>query len=218
MMIQTISKRGHLHENNEDALYHCILYDRFIVSAVMDGCSSAVESQFTSLLFKKILHKSCNRLVLHHNNLDGGSAEFVGKELMHSFFTQLQLAQKLLQLNYDELASTLLLNVIDKEAKSCVTYCSGDGLFAVDNIWKKIDQNNVPDFLCYHLQGSFQNWFNNHVEQFQHNVNQSVVITTDGIDSFDKPVDYQKVDYNYINNLCSKKHHRDDISMIFIQI
>ncbi|KXX71047.1 protein phosphatase 2C domain-containing protein [Flammeovirga sp. SJP92] len=215
MIIQTFSKRGHFHDCNEDALYHFTFNERFIVNAVMDGCSSAIESHFASMLFKKILHKSCNRLMIRWKQSKKIEASVIGKELLHTFFTQVQLTQKLLQLNYDELASTLILNIIDTEHKSSTVYCSGDGVFAVDNKWQKVNQNNVPDFLCYHLQDRFQNWFDHHVLKVQNTFEQSVIISTDGIDSFDFEINYSTINYEEIKVLSSKCRHHDDISMVF---
>lgn len=218
MIIQTLSKRGHQHENNEDALFYRILQNRFVISAVMDGCTSAIESQFASLLFKKVLSNSCQRLLSHHNSLEDLNLSMIGNEILHSFFTQIQLTQRLLSLSYDELASTLLLNVTDTNTKYTVTYCAGDGLIGIDGHWKKIDQNNVPDFLCYHLQHSFQNWFNHHIIHFTHHFKESVIISTDGIYSFKDKIDLATVNYEYISELCSSKEHYDDISMVFIQL
>ena len=63
MKVLSIHKRSIHHPHfSEDFFYSYQLTDDILVCAVMDGCSSAKDSHFTSVLFSKSIHKACRML------------------------------------------------------------------------------------------------------------------------------------------------------------
>jgi len=59
MQIYSVLKLGQFHPIFcEDFTFHSQLNEDWVMIAVMDGCSSGINSHFTSTLFGKILKKS----------------------------------------------------------------------------------------------------------------------------------------------------------------
>lgn len=188
MKILTLLKRGIHHKNfNEDFLYTSSLTKDITVCAVMDGCSSAKDSQFTSSLYAKSIHKSTRMLpqmkeIIEDFDLETMGLEGIADFIMKQLFDDLKRTKKLFFLETEELLSTIVLLIYDNKKKTACIKMSGDGLFSVNNEVTEIDQNNIPNFLGYHLKMGFEKVKNSEIETWIFNDVIDVSISTDGID------------------------------------
>ena len=187
MELLSLLKRGVHHTNfNEDFLFSHQLNDDIIVCAVMDGCSTAKESHFTSNLFAKSLFKTCRVLpqmkeILEEFDLEKMAVNEIGEYILSQLFEDVRKAKKLFFLQVEELLSTLVLLLYHKEKKQASIHISGDGIFSVNGKITEIDQNNVPNFLGYHLTEKFEEVYKNDIESKLFTEVTDVAIATDGL-------------------------------------
>lgn len=205
MKVETCLHKGAIHENhNEDALYHTVIEDKWLLAAVMDGCSTGNESFFASTLYKKLIRKSCNTIpfldqVMPDLSIDKMDVKDLGEYILQQVFQDMSKYSKLLMLDKTEILSTLILAVFSVPSEELWVNISGDGYISVNNKIMEFDQNNVPDFMGYHLKEEFSGWISNNTETvFEKNVH-TFKIATDGISKFfnagvKKPelIDYSK--------------------------
>lgn len=215
MIVESLLKRGDIHTvYGEDSLFQTSI-ENFWVGAVMDGCSSAVESCFAATLFSKLVAKGCKLLPYLNKiqpdlNLQTMSAKLVGEFILNQVFSDIKKLQKQLLLENSEILSTLTLAVINSDSKSAYINFSGDGYYTINDQLFEIDQNNTPDFLGYHTNKSFEEWLTNHTYACElKNIN-SLTIATDGIAKLFKPngtkhTDLIPQEYLTIQNIQSGK-------------
>ena len=188
MKISTLLQRGIHHKNfNEDFIYTASISKDIMVCAVMDGCSSAKDSHFTSSLFAKSLHKSGRMLpqmkeIIEDFDLKTMELEAIADFFMKQLFEDLKRAKKLFFLEREELLSTIVLLVIDRKKKTACIKMSGDGIFAVNDEITEVDQNNIPNFLGYHLNSSFEEVKDVEIQTWNFDTVTDISISTDGID------------------------------------
>lgn len=198
MRILTLHKRSIHHPNfSEDFLFTHQLTDDILVCAVMDGCSTAKDSHFTSALYSKSLDKSCRMLpqmkeIIEDFDLDFMELREIGDFIMKQLFDDLKKTKKLFFLNIEELLSTISLLVYNKNNKTACIKMSGDGLFAVNGKVTEIDQNNIPNFLGYHLNKKFENIGPSEIESWTFDDVHDISISTDGIDKLRKKISNSK--------------------------
>lgn len=180
MVISTLYKKGVYHSNhNEDNF----LFEKEVqgkcIMAVMDGCSTAVESYWTSGLIRKILLQSIQKIKNSESlmTLDG-----LGMYLFQEVFDQTKLVKSALDMDEIELFSTLLIATIDPMEKTYAVFQSGDGLFSVEGKHHILNANNVPDFFAYHLEKTFSDFYSNHVTVVQGSLENRFLLSTDGIE------------------------------------
>ncbi len=211
-----------------------------MVAAVFDGCSSGKESHFSSALFGKIIRKTIKTLpqlkkVDPGFDLENISPEGLGTYLAENLFNNVLKINNYLLLEYTEILSTVYLLVYQQTTKDAWILASGDGYVAINGNINSIDQQNRPDYLTYHLNEHFDNWFKNHVEIFNEKEVNAVAISTDGIGSFYNPSRMHKISENLtkalltdtLDSTLDKKIngwkdtqglvHYDDISIIRIE-
>ncbi|MGI9531612.1 protein phosphatase 2C domain-containing protein [Lutimonas sp.] len=200
MEILTLLRRGIYHHNfNEDFLGIHSLSDDIVVAAVMDGCSSAKDSQFSSALYAKSLHKSARMLpqmkeIVEDFDLETMSLEGIATFFMNQLFDDLKRTKKLFFLETKELLSTIVLLVINKSQRSACVKMSGDGIFAINGEITEIDQNNIPNFLGYHLNKSFEDIDEAEIQTWHFESVNDVSISTDGIQKLKSSVKKNKKD------------------------
>lgn len=114
--------------------------------------------------------------------LDNMELEAIAEFYMMQLFNDLKRAKKLFFLERDELLSTIVLMVIDKKEKLACIKMSGDGMFSVNGEVTEIDQNNMPNFLGYHLSSSFEEVKNSEIQTWNFNNVSDISISTDGVD------------------------------------
>lgn len=190
MRILTLNKTGKLHDTHtEDHLVVEQLEGNWVIAAVMDGCSSGKESYFASTLFGKIIRKTCRKLpYLEKLNADLSlekiNGSIIRRFILNQIFDDLAKTHKLLGAHIEELLSTLILLVYNTQSKEAQINISGDGLIVANKIIKEIDQNNIPDYMAYHQDISFDKWLENFSQTFEFNDCQDLSISTDGVSKF----------------------------------
>lgn len=194
MRILSLFKRSIHHDNfNEDFLFKHQLTEDLMVCTVMDGCSSAKDSHFSSALYNKSLHKSC-RMLPHMKEImedfDLGKIELdaIGDFILKQLFDDLKKTQRMFFLAMEELLSTIVLLVYNNKNKTAFIAVSGDGIFYINKELTEIDQNNVPNFLGYHLKENFDSVAKTEIQSWHFENVIDVSISTDGIDKFRKNI------------------------------
>lgn len=190
MKISNLLIRGIHHKNfNEDFVYTHSLSNDIMVCAVMDGCSSAIDSQFVSSLYAKSLHKSSRMLpqmkeIMEEFDLENMDVNAIADFFIKQLFEDLKRGKKLFFLAREELLSTIVLLVVNKKEKTACIKMSGDGIFAVNDEITEIDQNNIPNFLGYHLNNNFESIKDTEIETWSFEKVNDISISTDGLDKF----------------------------------
>lgn len=188
MKVYTTLHMGQHHVNHcEDYLMVAEIGTNKFLYAVMDGCSSGTDSYFASTLTGKILRK-----IAKENHFK----DFVVKEkrdlsqilkiAVSELFEALRDAKARLQLARDEMLCTLVIAVVDTVERSGEFMCVGDGLICINNQLFEFEQENIPDYLGYHLQEDFEMWFNAQNQKLSRVDINSFSLATDGIFTFQK--------------------------------
>jgi len=187
MRILSLKATGRYHPYHcEDHLFHQYLGSRYLVAAVMDGCSSGVETYFASTLYAKSLRKSCSMLpnmkeIFAELDMQIMDKEAVGNFILGQLFEDVKKIKKTLFLEIQELLSTVLLLVFDLHDQSAWLSVSGDGVVLCNGEMQEFDQNNMPDYLAYHLDIKFDQWLNQHTKTYSYEKIKDIAISTDGI-------------------------------------
>ncbi|AZQ64921.1 hypothetical protein EI427_22095 [Flammeovirga pectinis] len=227
-MIKNVYQKGLSHSNhNEDAFYTHSLNKKFTVIAVMDGCSTGVDSYFASTLVKKLLKKICLELPKKKSLtdkllIDELSTEALGKYITRTLFIQLVQLKNKLYLDYSELATTILISVINTETKRAWVMMSGDGVLNIDDEVILVDQQNIPHFLCYFLEDTFTNWFSNYTYHKEFSFTQKVILATDGVKTFsNQQLPAEELLRTFLDKGTQqlfRSPHMDDISVVCYSI
>lgn len=175
----------------EDFLYWEQVHKDWIIAGVMDGCSSGKDSHFAATLFGKILKKIIKELpYLELKNpslsLKDISIQNLSQEILKQLFSTIQKEKNNLFLEVEELVATCIIAVYHIPNQDALVTSSGDGVLAVNNQIILIEQNDKPDYLAYHLNLSFDEWFNQHAETHFFQEVSNLAISTDGVLSFAK--------------------------------
>lgn len=185
MIIQHTEIGSHHTNHNEDALVTADLTDQHHLLAVMDGCSTGTDSHFASTLIGKTLRK-----IARHNNLRTfaerrlPTTEELLTSVMESLFQELNQLRASLDLDQDELLSTLVLAVVRGNEPQAEIIVVGDGVVACDGEIMEFDQDNKPDYLGYHLRDAFSRWWPRQTQRISCADFLDLAIATDGILSF----------------------------------
>jgi hypothetical protein len=190
MRIYSSLQIGDYHQNNcEDHLFVGEYGKNKILCAVMDGCTTALESQFASLLVGKILKKIC---------IEKGYKEFIEKKtepilpeenlklILQDLLSELRIVKNQLLIDEKELLTTLIILLFDKEQESGFVLVIGDGLVNINGKITEFEQDNKPDYLGFHLTEDFQTFYNLQNQKITFNTLNDISISTDGIFTFEK--------------------------------
>lgn len=153
--------------------------------AVMDGCSSGTDSHFASGLVAKLLRKVARQTNLRTfaERRQPTTAELL-RETTEVLFTDLRRLNAELGLAYDELLTTLVLAIVDRQGPRAEVIVVGDGLVSCDGETIEYDQDNKPDYLGYHLQEDFADWWNVQTQRIVCEDFLDLSLATDGVLSF----------------------------------
>lgn len=186
MKLYKLSTKGFFHENhNEDYLISAKIGDNKLLISVLDGCSNGIESYFASTLIGKLLKKIAKELdYLEFIKRDEKPLEEILKETVRLLFGNLREVKSQLDLNKYELLSTMILGVIDSKSKIAELLIVGDGLINYNGIIEEFEQDNQPDYLGYHLQEDFEEWYENQNQRLSLKNISDLSISTDGIYTF----------------------------------
>lgn len=241
MNIQSVLQIGEYHTNYcEDFLVTKKIGSDRILCAVMDGCSTAMESHFASTLFGKILRKICiekgyKELYETNNN----NIEEDLKSVLEDVFKEVTALKNKLMLDEKELLTTFIILLYNQKENKGIVLTIGDGLVCINGEITEFERDNKPDYLAYHLKENFESWYKNQTQKIFFNHLEDVSIATDGISSFvhikkidheEKidPIDYLLIDKNQIDweemlsmKLKRLEHHygmkpTDDLAIIRI--
>lgn len=158
------------------------LSERFLIASVMDGCSGGKETHFASAFIAKSFRKTLRDLEMD-NSFENETANSVAKKLIQSLAENMLTIRESLQLSVNELVSTVILLVYDSKKDFAYLISIGDGTIVIDNEIHCIEQQNMPDYLAYHLKEGF-NLFYEKLFNFKIQSPKNLAISTDGIDSF----------------------------------
>lgn len=215
MKIYTHISSGEFHPiHGEDFLYHQHIGENLFIGAVMDGCSSGKESYFASTAYGKSLRKSCRMLpnmkeIIPDFDIDFMEKEAIGAFILNQLFDDLKKLKKTFFLNIEELLSTMILMVFDLKDNSAWVNISGDGMVVCNGKVTEIDQNNVPDYLSYHFDLKFDDWYSKHTQTLEFNGIYDISISSDGISKIYRKSNSLKKDIDPVNLLLIQKPKGD---------
>ncbi|WP_394776010.1 protein phosphatase 2C domain-containing protein [Flavobacterium sp.] len=190
MKIYSAIKIGDYHQNNcEDHLYVGEYGKNKILCAVMDGCTTALESHFASILVGKILKKIC---------LEKGYKEFIAhdgeslnieenlKYILRDLLNELKIVKNQLMIDTKELLTTLIIVVLDKKSEQGIVLAIGDGFVRINGETTEFEQDNKPDYLGFHISEDFDKFYNSQKQKIEFNGIIDISISTDGIFTFER--------------------------------
>lgn len=186
MLKYHLSQIGGFHTNhNEDASTLSEIGSDKILIAVMDGCSMGKESHFASTLFAKILRKIAKEISYREfaERASKEAGEYL-KEVLEFLFKELGQLKNQLHLEKEELLSTLILGILDLPSKTIELITIGDGLICCNGVLYEYEQDDKPDYLGYHLEENFPDWFQKQSQKLSLQQVKDVSISTDGIFTF----------------------------------
>lgn len=184
----------------------------------MDGCSTAMESQFASALTGKILRKiavgkSYEEMYRKDNQK---TIEEELKDILKQLFNETAAIKNTLLLDEKELLTTLIILLYDQKEDQGIVVCIGDGLVCVNGKITEFENGNKPDYFAYHLKKNFEDWYQKQAQKIIFNDLKDVSIATDGINTFSK---VKKADTEESIDpgkyLCIDNEYHDSEEMLF---
>lgn len=178
-MISILNKRSSTHSNWCEDNYWLYDTDEFVIGAVLDGCSTGINSHFASTLVKYSFEKSSKS-----ENLNNDPDILVDAFLceLRSHFKSIRDEIGLTEMN---LLSTIVFFHYSKIENKLFVKFIGDGVIYVNGNEFVNDENNTPDYLSYHLNESwshFYKWLDSKRIEIYENV-ENFAICSDGIHS-----------------------------------
>lgn len=184
-MISILNKRSSGHSNWCEDNYYVKEFDNHIVGAVLDGCSTGINSHFASTLIKYSLETSINEDVNIRQLLTGRFEDYY-YQIIGDVRSDLIDIQRTLKLADLHLLSTIVFFVYHKSAKKLYVKFFGDGVIYVNGNEIVNDENNTPDYLAYHLTETWSGFFGKVLPEKRFETYESVTnfsICSDGIHS-----------------------------------
>lgn len=186
MNIYSAIQIGEYHTNQcEDHLMIKKIGSDKIICAVMDGCSTALDSHFASVLIGKILRKAT--IEKGYRDLYETSPESIDEELkdiMRTVFRELSVVKKQLMLDEKELLATLIILFYNIKEDKGIVLTIGDGVICINGKITEYDRDNKPDYLAYHLNEDFDDWYSRQQQKVSFENPKDISIATDGILTF----------------------------------
>ncbi len=206
MQIHSITKIGSFHTNhNEDFItVNQIATDKYLL-AIMDGCSMGKESHFAAALCGKILRKSATEFFYKsfHEKTESNLSNDL-KNIVKQLFEDLKFHKNKLLLETEELLCTLFMALVDVKNKKAEILCIGDGLICNDKTLYEYEQDNKPDYLGYHLDEFFEEWYEKQDQRLSLKHISDLSIASDGIFTFKKFNNKNYPDFDAKNNAISE--------------
>lgn len=172
----------------EDFLMSESLGEKSLLLAVLDGCSMGEDSHFASALYGKLLRKIAQEMSLESLrspvSWQEEQPETVAREVLRRLFAEVKVARQQLALNWEELLTTVILWVHHFGAARSFVIVIGDGYVCCDGQVHELDQNNKPDYLAYHFDLPFDDWWAGQTQRFTFEQPQDLSIATDGVATF----------------------------------
>lgn len=196
-VFQTLCMGQHHNLHCEDYLLHATIGTQRRLFAVMDGCTMGRDSHFAAALCAKVLKKiALERGYLEFKAGTQPDPKLEIKSILQRLFQELKSIKYQLLLDQYDLLNTLILLLWDEIQAAGAIIVIGDGAVYQDGQLHVFDQENRPDYLGYHLEEDFENWFAQQKQQIFIDDFQNLSISSDGILSF-APFDGE----TYLNTL-----------------
>ena len=170
------------------------------IAGAFDGCTMGTESHFASALAGKILRKVAKEAGYEYfadPSLESQPLEILGRDLLGRFRHQFRKTCSDLFLTKEEQLTTLVIALVDTRANAVWGICAGDGYVSTPAGAQEFDHGNIPNYMAYHWDKTFEEWLEGHTGQFHFEEVREVTLSTDGIFAFermDKTVPFQEVD------------------------
>lgn len=223
MKIYPVIQIGDYHQNNcEDHLYVGEYGKNIMLCAVMDGCTTALESHFASTLVGKILKKIC---------VEKGYKDFIEqdktslniedhlKSILKDLLNELKMVKNQLMLDSKELLTTLIIMLFDKNNEQGIVLAIGDGFVNINGKITEFEQDNKPDYLGFHLSEDFETFYNSQKQKIEFSKIEDLTISTDGIFTFEKlATPKSKEEINVIEFLTIEKTNCEKEEMLNLKL
>jgi hypothetical protein len=188
MKIYTTLQIGAYHINHcEDYLFSDTIGNNKIICAVMDGCTMGKDSYLIATIVGKLLRKICKSISyreFYSKETPALSPENYLKVIVQELFKEMKILKNQLQLEREELLTTLIILVADTQTDKGVILVIGDGVVSMNGKTTTFDQDNKPDYLGFHLSADFETWYELQQQRLLIDHLGDISIATDGIESF----------------------------------
>lgn len=186
--IHEITKIGSFHENHcEDYTVCTAIGEDRLLLAVLDGCTMGEESYFASALIGKLAKKiGKEEFYKEYAEKKTAALDIQLKAIYRQLFDGLKEMKNTLMLERGELLSTIVLGVVDQHEKEAELLVVGDGVISCNGNLTEFDQENVPDYIGYHLSEDFDEWYDQQSQFVSLKDVHDLSISTDGIFTFSK--------------------------------
>jgi Protein phosphatase 2C len=186
MKFHELSHIGEFHINhNEDFLVSEEAGKSRQLIAVMDGCSSGNDSYFASTLIGKLLRKIAKQE--SYEEFAKSKTKKINQQIEQvtlQLFEELSNLNRQLDLRSDEILSTIILAIIDKESCSAELVIIGDGVIHINGKNMEYENDNKPDYIGYHLNMDKNLWYQTRTKKLTIGKIEDLTISTDGIHTF----------------------------------
>lgn len=186
MRIFSALQIGDYHLNHcEDYLFIGEPGQTKLLCAVMDGCTMGTDSYFISTLIGKLLRKISREISYKefYKKAAATSLSDLLRIIILQLFQELIISKNQLSLEKDELLSTLILLLLDKEEEKGMVLVIGDGMISINGELIEFDSDNKPDYVGFHLAEDFDTWFAKQTVLTLDKIT-DIAIATDGITTF----------------------------------
>lgn len=223
MKIYSAIQIGDYHQNNcEDHLYIGEYGKNKILCAVMDGCTTALESHFASTLVGKILKKICieksYKEFIVQNDRPLNIEENL-KLILQDLLKELKIVKNQLMIDSKELLTTLIIMLLDKNNEEGIILAIGDGFVNINGEITEFEQDNKPDYLGFHLSEDFETFYNSQKQKLEFNKITDLSISTDGIFTFKKLAPTKsKEEIDVIEFLATEKTNCEKDEMLSLKL
>lgn len=176
-MISTLNQRSNFHNSCEDSIYVGHSYD-VIYGVIADGCSTGTKSHFASQLIAYSVESNAR-----FNTL-------LSDSFVKSILFDLRSSAKVLNLTDSNLLSTCLLFAYYPHLKRLQLRLFGDGVYYINDIEYRIDQNNEPDYLGYLINKDYSD-IDKYLLKYpiiEYTDVHKFIICSDGIDRIERTV------------------------------
>lgn len=190
MNIYTTLQIGAYHLNYcEDYLFFDHIDNNRIICAVMDGCTMGKDSYLIATLVGKLLRKICKALsykLFYSKEYLSLSLDEYLKMILKELFSELRIQKNQIQLEKEELLTTLIILLADTSVDKGLVLVVGDGVVSINGAVVSFDQDNKPDYLGYHLSEDFDAWYEGQGQKIFISHLEDISIATDGIETFSR--------------------------------
>ncbi len=239
MELRKLIKKGSEHKVFCQDFIYADKINNIIAAGVFDGCSQVEDSQFASNLFGKIFRQ--NLEILKNSGLILIDVEKIALTQIYCFFKSVAKIKKELSLINNDLMSTAIFLFYNENYKEGIIYSFGDGYVKFGDTVVEIDQDNHPhypisyiDNLCNTLDECI-NFLHSYKNKWKFSDTEDIVISTDGILSFENRFNYEipiseAIDFlvkdqemSHLSKMLGRKynilqsngwHHKDDLGIV----